>query len=113
MSSLALFYPLFGLVLALAPIALGGMSDRIGRERTIRLGCAVAIGGLLLASMPVDSFSTFLVGAAVVGAASSMVTAALAAATIGQIPTVSAARWLPTRWDISWPRAWVRCSGGR
>jgi DHA1 family multidrug resistance protein-like MFS transporter len=79
---LAFFYPAFGLVLAVAPLLLGRVSDRLGRGRTIRLGCGMVIAGLVIAALPMSGFTPFMAGAIVVGLASSMVTAAIGAATI-------------------------------
>ena len=48
---LALYYPVYGIVLLVAHLALGRVSDRVGRFPAIVAGCLVAIVGLAIATV--------------------------------------------------------------
>jgi predicted MFS family arabinose efflux permease len=79
LASLALYYPLFSMCMAIGQLGLSRVSDRIGRRTTVAAGAIVAVVALALA-LASGSFLVF----AITGPAF-----ALAAGTV--IPTMSAA----------------------
>jgi MFS family permease len=83
--SLVLYYPVYGAVLTLSQLAAGRMSDRVGRALTIRLGCAMAVCGLLVAASG-DGMSTFTLGAAFYAIGVALVSSATSALTIDRAP---------------------------
>jgi MFS family permease len=82
---LALYFPVFGIVLALGQLLTGRFSDRFGRRATIIAGCATGSTGLLVAAIA-PTWAVFAAGAAAFALASAVVNPAAAAATIDRAP---------------------------
>ena len=82
---LALYFPMFGVVLVAGQLATGRFSDRFGRRATIVTGCALGSAGLVVAAIA-STWTVFAVGAATFALASAIVNPAAAAATIDRAP---------------------------
>lgn len=82
---LALYYPVYGLVLFLSQLVAGRASDRYGRRAAILAGCSVAAAGLALALIG-GSFVTFTTGAAIYALGVSLVSPTMSALTIDRAP---------------------------
>lgn len=82
---LALYYPIYGLVMTVSQLLVGRASDRLGRAASIRLGCSLAIVGfasaILLAGM-----AALIVAAIAYAMAISLVSPTLSALTIDRAP---------------------------
>jgi MFS family permease len=82
---LALYYPIYGLVMTVSQLLVGRASDRLGRAASIRLGCSLAIVGfasaILLAGM-----AALVVAAIAYAMAISLVSPTLSALTIDRAP---------------------------
>ncbi len=83
--SLVLYYPVYGAVLTLSHLAAAPMSDRVGRALTIRIGCAIAIGGLAVAALGGD-MTALALGAAAYAIGVSFVSSATSALTMDRAP---------------------------
>ena len=82
---LALYFPVFGVVLALGQLVTGRFSDRFGRRATIVGGCVIGSTGLVTAAVA-PTWTVFALGAATFALASAIVNPAAAAATIDRAP---------------------------
>lgn len=82
---LALYFPLFGAILALGQLVTGGVSDRFGRRATIIAGCGLGSLGLLVSAVAA-TWTTFALGAGAFALAAAIVNPAAAAATIDRAP---------------------------
>lgn len=84
-SVLALYFPLYGGLLALGQLLTGRLSDRFGRRATILAGCAIGSLGLLV-SAAAATWTVFALGAGCFAIAAAIVNPAAAAATIDRVP---------------------------
>jgi MFS family permease len=82
---LAVYYPLYGIVTVVGRLIAGRASDRMGRWQAIRVGCIVAILGLVLPLLGND-LGAFVAGAVVYGVGSSFVVPTMSALTIDRAP---------------------------
>lgn len=83
--ALAIYYPSYGIVMALSQLAAGRVSDQIGRGLTIRIGCGLGIVGLAVAGLG-PGMVTLTAGAAVYAIGASLVSPAVSALTIDRAP---------------------------
>ncbi len=83
--SLVLYYPVYGAVLTLSHLAAAPVSDRVGRALTIRIGCVMAIGGLVVAALGGD-MTALAIGAAAYAIGVSFVSSATSALTMDRAP---------------------------
>jgi MFS family permease len=84
-AALAIYYPAYGLASALSLFAIGRISDRLGRGRSIRVGGAIAIVGLSAAILGTDLLG-FGIGAVIYAIGASFASPALAALSIDEAP---------------------------
>ena len=82
---LALYFPVYGVVLVLGQLLTGRFSDRFGRRATIVGGCVLGSVGLVIAAAA-PGWTVFAVGAATFASAAAIVNPAAAAATIDRAP---------------------------
>ena len=82
---LVLYYPVYGAVLTLSHLAAAPVSDRVGRALTIRIGCVMAIGGLVVAALGGD-MTALAIGAAAYAIGVSFVSSATSALTMDRAP---------------------------
>lgn len=85
LESLALYYPTYGIVLLLSQVVVGRASDRLGRGKTIRIGCAMAVIGLTVAAIG-GGMLHLLVGAVSYAIGVSLVSPTMSAMTIDRSP---------------------------
>jgi MFS family permease len=83
--SLALYYPIYGLVLLVGQVTMGRVSDRLGRGATIRLGCSFAVVGLAVAAAG-DGLPQLLLGAVSYAVGVAFVSPTVSALTIDRSP---------------------------
>jgi MFS family permease len=83
--ALALYYPLYGVVTLVSQLVAGRVSDRLGRATTVRLGSALAIGGLAVA-IAWQGILALAVAGAGYGLAVSLVSPTMSALTIDRAP---------------------------
>ncbi len=84
-SLLALYFPIYGVLLGFGQLVTGRLSDRFGRRRTIILGSAIGTVGLVIATMA-DGWLGFTVGAGWYALGAAVVNPAAAAATMDRLP---------------------------
>jgi DHA1 family putative efflux transporter-like MFS transporter len=84
-TELAIFYAIFALTLAAAPIVNSRISDRIGRRAAILVGCGLSSLGLAVAILP-GGMAAFITAGLFVAYANSIVLTAVAAWTIDVAP---------------------------
>jgi MFS family permease len=82
---LAIYYPIYGLVLTVSQLLVGRVSDRLGRVTTIRIGAVVAIAGLAVAVFG-EGMLPFAVAGSVYGVAVAITSPAISALTIDLAP---------------------------
>lgn len=82
---LAIYYPAYGAVVLTAQLALGRVSDRIGRRPTVALGCVVAVLGLATAGL-VGGLGGLLFGGSLYGVATALTTSSLGAVAMESAP---------------------------
>jgi MFS family permease len=82
---LAVYYPLYGLVMTVSQFLAGKVSDRAGRGRAIRLGCVVAVLGIVIAAAG-GTMHTLAIGGMAYAASISLVGPTLTALTIDRAP---------------------------
>jgi predicted MFS family arabinose efflux permease len=82
---LAPYYLLYGLVMTISQLLVGRVSDRLGRDLTIRLGSGLAIAGFA-AAFVLHGLPALVVGAAAYATAVSFVSPTLSALTIDRAP---------------------------
>ena len=82
---LAIYYPVYGLVLTVSQLLVGRVSDRLGRVTTIRIGAVVAIAGLGVAVVG-EGMLVFAVAGATYGIAVAISSPAISALTIDLAP---------------------------
>jgi len=82
---LAIYYPLYGLVMFLSQLVAGRASDRYGRHAAIVAGCIAAVVGLLVA-LAGSGLVTFALGAAVYALGTALVSPTMSALTIDRAP---------------------------
>jgi MFS family permease len=85
LASLAIFYPIYGIVATASQAVAGRLSDRIGRGRAIRLGAALAAGGLAIATLGAG-MTTLVLGGVLYAIAISIVIPTLTAMTADRAP---------------------------
>jgi MFS family permease len=85
LSSLALYYPAYGVVLVLGQATVGRLSDRLGRGRSIRIGCTIATVALAIGVLG-GSMLTLGIAACLYGLGAALVTPSLSAATMDRAP---------------------------
>ncbi len=83
---LALYYPVYGLVMTVSQLLIGRASDRLGRSTSIRMGCGIAIGGLT-AAVVLHGTAALVVASAAYAVAISLVSPTLSALTIDRAPS--------------------------
>lgn len=83
--SLVLYYPVYGLVMVISQLIVGRLSDQLGRGRTIRIGCVIAMGGLTVAALG-SGMTGLVVGAGAYAVAVSLVSPTLSAVTMDRAP---------------------------
>jgi MFS family permease len=79
------YYLVYGIVMTVSQLLVGGVSDRVGRAWTIRVGCAVAIAGLA-AALVLTGIPALVVASAAYAIAMSLVSPTLSALTIDLAP---------------------------
>jgi MFS family permease len=82
---LGIYYPTYGIVVLLAQLVFGRVSDRIGRWPTIAVGCSVGVGGLLVAGIG-GGLGGLLAGACLYGLATALMTSAVGALAMESAP---------------------------
>jgi MFS family permease len=82
---LAIYYPVYGLVLTVSQLLVGRVSDRLGRVLTIRIGAVVAIAGLAMA-VPDAGLLGFAIAGGTYAVAISISSPAISALTIDLAP---------------------------
>jgi predicted MFS family arabinose efflux permease len=82
---LALYYPVYGIVLLVAHLALGRVSDRVGRFPAIVAGCLVAIVGLAVATVVPDLLGLVIAGG-LYGVATALISSTVSALTMESAP---------------------------
>jgi predicted MFS family arabinose efflux permease len=82
---LALYYPAYGLVMAVSHFGAGHVSDRLGRGFTIRIGCVLGAIGLAVALLG-EGIVFFGMGAGIYAVATALVSPALNALSIDRAP---------------------------
>lgn len=83
--TLVIYYPIYGITLTLSQLIVGRISDRIGRGRSIRIGCAAGIVGIAIAAIG-GGIATLAVGAAAYAVGVSLVSPTLSAITMDKAP---------------------------
>ncbi len=78
---LAIYYPVYGVVVLVGHLILGRMSDRFGRWPAILVGCSLAIAGLVVTAV-VGGLGGLLAGGIMYGIATALVTATVSAVTM-------------------------------
>jgi MFS family permease len=86
LSSLALYYPAYGVVLVVGQTTIGRLSDRLGRGRSIRIGCSIAAVALAIGLLG-GSMLTLGIAACLYGVGAALVTPSLSAATMDRAPS--------------------------
>jgi predicted MFS family arabinose efflux permease len=79
------YYLVYGVVMTVSQLLVGGVSDRVGRAWTIRVGCAVAIAGFV-AALVLDGVPALVVASAAYAVGMSLVSPTLSALTIDLAP---------------------------
>jgi MFS family permease len=82
---LAIYYPIYGLVLTVTQLFSGRVSDALGRATTIRLGAVIAIGGLAI-MLGFEGILPLAISAAAYGVAVSLTSPAISALAIDLAP---------------------------
>ena len=85
LESLAIYYPVYGAVMVLSQSIAGRVSDRVGRGWATRIGCSIAITGLVTAGIG-GQIWIFTVGAVAYAVAVSIVVPTMSAMAIDRAP---------------------------
>ncbi|MSP57212.1 MAG: MFS transporter [Myxococcales bacterium] len=78
------YFAIFGLAQAIAQPMAGPLADRLGRRRSMIIGCTVAAAGLIVAIVP--SFATFTLAGFVFGLTQALVNPTISALTMERAP---------------------------
>ena len=81
---LVVYFPIFGFAQAISSPVFGRLADVLGRRRSMVLGCLMAGGGLLIATIP--SFVSFTIAAFVFSLSQSLVNNTISALTMERAP---------------------------